>query len=261
MKIAIKFISYILYFLLYFNFADCVEELQNPNEKEPSKKKWYEFNITVPLFISSFEKVTGVLIFFILFNIGLVTLTLLPFRILDGFQSCLISSMGTFYFTTHLLARPLAAIPKVFDFVIWILGIVVATIAGVFSVNEKFSNLFLSIGGGYITSSFLVALIGFKHYMIYFLTFAVFFVGFVIFKKSNAKLHYCVVRSLVLSFTITTCVDLITPIKLFQALYGESGKVIKIHKYIGYAMFFTEIFLIFTYTFYKSKIQNAVRKK
>lgn len=261
MKFDSRLLHKIFCLVSFLYFVNGLAELQEKNDKDPNKKNWYEYNITVPLFISRFEGNWSWFISFVLLNIGLIIFALLPFAYIDGFQSCLISSMGTFFFVTHILARPLAIIPGPIDLIVWILAYFVAVVAGIFSVNEKFSNLFLSIGGGYITSSFLVALLSFKHYLIYVLTFVIFFVGFVMFKKIKAELHYCVVKSLVLSFAITILVDLMTPIKMFKALYGESGRVSAAHKYIGYALFFAEIFMIFTYTYFRTSLQNLINSK
>ncbi|KAM0674756.1 hypothetical protein GVAV_001946 [Gurleya vavrai] len=243
----------------------CADKIEpaTPAEKpaEKSNTPWYRINIIAPLYITRYAS-TGLGFLFFIIQLSIITIiALLPFKFLDGFQSCLTSGVGTFFFAGHILAKPFTSYLSVLDFIFYISCYIIALAAIVVSVNEKFSNLFLSIGGGYVVSSLLTAFLGFRHYLIYLLTFIVAFVGFVLLKKSSAQLHFAFVKSLVFGYAFVVMLDLLTPVKFLKSLYLEDVMLKGIHKVIGYLVFLFATVFIFFYTYNKEKVQKFFSKK
>lgn len=238
------------------NAATKIDENENPE----NESKWYRIYLQPPLFIIYHSRYSLSLVFQVLFLIGLVVFTMLPYESLAVSQSCIISGLGTFFFANHLLVKPLLIIPGMPLIILWIICCLLAIVGAIFSVNEKFSNLFLSIGGGYIVSSLALSLFGFKYYLFYLFTFVLCFVGFVMLKKSNKDLHESIIKSLVLSFTILAIIDLITPLRFFMSIYINAIRIGKLIRLLGYALFAFIFGVLYMYSANIKKIHEFFKK-
>lgn len=254
-----------LIYLISFPFLAKNKEAINIPQKGPinagesSQGKWYQVNMITPFYFRYAESDRTFKIMFIGSTILMLAFLLLPFAFIDGVQSCLVSAIGTFYWACHLPGKILCNSVLDLNFVGMLAAFALSIVALVFSVNEKFSNLFLSIGGGYIVSVVLCGVLGIANIALYIIAFCALLVVFVRLKSVNALLHFAIIKALVLSFGICMIIDLILMDNMFNGIYVNNAGIVRRLVYLFvFGFMYTVVFL---FTYYKFKIREIFRMK
>lgn len=219
-----------------------------------NSSKWYEINMILPIYFTISKPF---IIMFILGQVVLIAILLLPFKILDGLQSCLVSSVGTFYWFAHMPAKFFSNNMFELNTIALYISFLVSLLALVFSVNEKFSNLFLSISGSYIFTMTIIGIFGFRNMIFYIISLIIFFVVLVRLKKINALLHYAIVKAMVISCMICVVIIIIVRFPFFLIFHLENPRFL--FRFIYFIVFYIIYTIIFLFTYYKFSLRKMLR--
>lgn len=240
----------------------------NPPEKDKNAKDdknvkktehWYQFEIGSPKYVLDHEEVSvGMIIFIITISLFMVFL-LLPYQRLEGAQSCVTSGLGTYYYFMHIIAVLVNLIPHI-GFIVSVLGYFIFLVAAVFSCNEKFSTLFLSISASYIITLILCTLVGTSNYIIYTITYFPILVVCIIMKKKFKSIHFLVVKGLVLALSGSLIIDLATPFDILGGVYSDRDLKF-VSRCIQILIFFALFIVFYAFAYVKEKIQAVLAKK
>lgn len=232
-----------------------------PLEKTPEEKtqKWYLFRMISPLYFTYALSDFLFCVMFTVTQIILIIFLLLPFKIIDGIQSTMISGLGFFYFLAHIPAKLLLIRKNYVNFIGLVVSFILSLIAMILSVNEKFSNLFLSIGGGYAIVVIILGILGFKNYFVYIFFFLVATFLVIKVKRFNPLLHFGLTKGLVVGFGICINLNIILRSDMFIGVYeNNSNFFVRTLKTVPFLVAFPVIFMI---TFYKFDVRRFLMKK
>ncbi|EJW02787.1 hypothetical protein EDEG_02827 [Edhazardia aedis USNM 41457] len=182
------------------------------------------------------------------------------YEFLENMQKQFVSGLSLYFLLCHI-PSVLSIRTSIYLFPMHSLAFFAAIVAGVFSINDKFRNLFMSLGGSYIVSFIFCAIFKFRSMLIFLPPFIVLFVGFVILKKKHDKLQYCLIKTLALAMGMLIVTDCFTPLNIIMYLCGSDSIFLGITPLVTYCMFFISSIVFFIQAWYEKSLFSILKRE